>query len=342
MWSDETGYRLLRDNKRGEPIEIPNTATQGLASREAWTERVCYLQAFHDAWNATCSSEEENPTIIVPGNNTFLVQQVLFSGPCKAKNITFLILGNMIAPDSPESWSRLDPSRWLSFRQVEQLHVTGFGTIDGRGEGMWNQSCRYHPHLAMKFLSCNASSLTNINFINSSQAHILISGSHYFKVDNLLIEAPWNSPNTDGIHIQSSEQITISNTMIRTGDDCVSIGDYTSNIHISSSICGPGHGVSIGSLGRSGNVVQVEDIHHSGVHISNVTYNDLSGTSSTNVAINFNRSRSIACTGIVLKSINLTSAKPRGRVTSSCTNAYGNVIGGVQPKPCLLVAKITA
>ncbi|OWM71738.1 hypothetical protein CDL15_Pgr005926 [Punica granatum] len=229
MWSDETGYRLLRDNKRGEPIEIPNTATQG----------------------------------------------------------------NVIA---------------------------------------------------LPFVVCSA------------------------------------------VHVHS--------------DDCVSIGDYTSNIHISSSICGPGHGVSIGSLGRSGNVVQVEDIHvskvnfehttkgariktwqvgtgyvrrvtfedikldsvqnpiiinqsccqtrgaceekHSGVHISNVTYNDLSGTSSTNVAINFNRSRSIACTGIVLKSINLTSAKPRGRVTSSCTNAYGNVIGGVQPKPCLLVAKITA
>ncbi|XP_031382131.1 probable polygalacturonase At1g80170 [Punica granatum] len=247
------------------------------------------------------------------------------------------ILGNMIAPDSPESWSRLDPSRWLSFRQVEQLHVTGFGTIDGRGEGMWNQSCRYHPHLQ----------LTDKTFYIVALG--ACSGRMHFPGTNC--------------------------------DDCVSIGDYTSNIHISSSICGPGHGVSIGSLGRSGNVVQVEDIHvgtgyvrrvtfedikldsvqnpiiinqsccqtrgaceekHSGVHISNVTYNDLSGTSSTNVAINFNRSRSIACTGIVLKSINLTSAKPRGRVTSSCTNAYGNVIGGVQPKPCLLVAKITA
>lgn len=132
---------------------------------------------------------------------------------------------------------------------------------------------------AVKFHSCNASSLTNITFINSSQAHILIARSHYFHVDNLLIEAPEDSPNTDGIHIHASEHIAITNTIIRTGyffafnfdipliilfdgprillitpdylsmnlwsqgDDCVSIGDRTSHIHISSLICGPGHGV---------------------------------------------------------------------------------------------------
>ncbi|KAE9447459.1 hypothetical protein C3L33_20643, partial [Rhododendron williamsianum] len=44
-------------------------------------------------------------------------------------------------------------------------------------------------------------------------------------------------------------------------DDCVSIGDFTSHLSITNVNCGPGHGISIGSLGKDGNFVQVENIH---------------------------------------------------------------------------------
>ncbi|XP_019052912.1 PREDICTED: probable polygalacturonase At3g15720 [Nelumbo nucifera] len=73
--------------------------------------------------------------------------------------------------------------------------------------------------------------------------------------------SPENSPNTDGIHIQSVDNMLIQRTDIgaadfdflcQTGDDCISIGDYTSNINVKDIICGPGHGISIGSLGKGG------------------------------------------------------------------------------------------
>ncbi|XP_039164675.1 probable polygalacturonase At1g80170 isoform X2 [Eucalyptus grandis] len=350
--------------------------------------------AFLEAWQATCSTQFENPTMIIPDNYTFLVHQLTFSGPCNAKKITFLVLGNINAPTSPRAWTDLDPSSWMTFHGIDQLRVSGFGTIDGQGSKWWNQSCRYHPHLegctslaptAMKFLSCSASSLNNIKLVNSPQTHVLIRGCRFFDIGNLLIEAPGTSPNTDGIHIQSSQHVSIANAVIGTGDDCISIGDYTSNIYVSSVTCGPGHGVSIGSLGRRGNFVQVENIHVSnvqfkhttngariktwqvgkgyvrritfehlkfdsvknpiiidqnycsirgackemptGVHISNVAYVGQSGTSSTDVAINLNCSRSVACTRIVLESIELMSANMDRQVTSSCLNAHGNAIG---------------
>lgn len=50
-----------------------------------------FLQAFLEAWQATCSTQFKNPTMIIPDNYTFLLHQLTFSGPCNAKNITFLV-----------------------------------------------------------------------------------------------------------------------------------------------------------------------------------------------------------------------------------------------------------
>ncbi|PRQ46379.1 putative polygalacturonase [Rosa chinensis] len=316
--------------------------------------------AFLDAWNATCSSEAENSTLIIP-RRRFLVNPTTFNGPCKAQSINFVILGRLLAPKSPEAWKDLDPGQWLAFHGVNGLKVAGPGTINGRGKRWWNQSCRYHPKLALKVLSCKKSCLRDIHFINSSQAHVLIEGCDGIKIENLIIEAPGNSPNTDGIHIQSSQNVIINNTIIGSeydysllGDDCISIGDHISNIAISYIKCGPGHGISIGSLGKSGNVVHVENIHVSkvtlqgttngariktwqptGVHISDVSFKNFYGTSSTNIAINLNCSRSVPCTGILLKSVYLRSAIVGQNVTSSCRNAYGIAFGLVRPSPCI-------
>lgn len=116
--------------------------------------------------------------------------------------------------------------------------------------------------------------MSNIYIVNSPQTHVLISDCKGFNVDNVMIQAPQNSPNTDGIHIHSSHYVKITNSIIGTGshqnkfdfiyktlnkynktsltsflvltyigDDCISIGDYTSHIDIANIECGPGHGI---------------------------------------------------------------------------------------------------
>ncbi|KAF5741984.1 polygalacturonase [Tripterygium wilfordii] len=360
-------------------------------------------QAFLRAWNDFCNTTTEDPVLTVPPGKTFLLNPVVFNGPCKPKHLTLRILGVIAAPSSPKTWSRFDPGRWLTFRGVTGLSIAGCGGFDGRGEGWWDQSCRDHQGLklihtyiepqALSFQLCNNITLSNVHFINSPQVHVLIYGSSGIDIDSILIDSPGNSPNTDGIHIQAAQNISITNSIIGSGDDCVSIGDYTSNIRISDVECGPGHGISIGSLGKDGNVVQVENIHvtnvsftnttngariktwqagrgyvrdisyknckfdsvnypiiidqnyclkgdackemKTGVHISNVTFDNFSGTSTTDVAISLNCSWAVGCTGIILQSIKLTSAMTGKRVTSSCTNAHGNAIGMVEPPSCL-------
>lgn len=55
-----------------------------------------------------------------------------------------------MAPKSPAAWKELDPGQWLAFHGVNGLKVAGPGTINGRGQGWWDQSCRYHPKLVHK------------------------------------------------------------------------------------------------------------------------------------------------------------------------------------------------
>ncbi|CAN6442775.1 unnamed protein product [Victoria cruziana] len=65
------------------------------------------------------------------------------------------------------------------------------------------------------------------------------------------ITAPDNSPNTDGIHVQMSSGITVRNASIGTGDDCISVGPGTRDLWVERVACGPGHGISIGSLAQN-------------------------------------------------------------------------------------------
>jgi len=58
----------------------------------------------------------------------------------------------------------------------------------------------------------------------------------------LTIKALEDSPNTDGIHISSSN-VHLQNLNIGTGDDCICILEGTSNLNIEEVTCGQGHGI---------------------------------------------------------------------------------------------------
>lgn len=85
--------------------------------------------------------------------------------------------------------------------------------------------------------------ISGVTLLNSEVFHMAIHGSNRVTVQGAKIMAPGDSPNTDGIHVQSSSFVTITGSSFRTGDDCISMGAGSTDVWIEKIYCGPGHGV---------------------------------------------------------------------------------------------------
>lgn len=72
----------------------------------------------------------------------------------------------------------------------------------------------------------------------------------------------------------------------------------------------------------------------SGVKVSDVTYQDIHGSSATRVAMKFDCSKRNPCKGIKLEDVNL-SYKNEPAAEASCSNVAGTTTGVIQPTSCL-------
>ncbi|XP_039117766.1 polygalacturonase-like [Dioscorea cayenensis subsp. rotundata] len=219
-------------------------------------------KSFIKAWQAACKSSS-SATIYVP-QGKFVLGLTKFNGPCKNNDIRFSIDGTLLAQSSKVGLGKL--SQWIVFDNVQGVKIDG-GTFDGRGKAVW----AYKTSTSCWGCSLGASSITFTNSkdieitrlisMNSELYHIVILKCKDVKVAEVSVKAPWKSPNTDGIHVQMSTGVSITKTTIKTGDDCISIGPGTKNLMIEQVFCGPGHGISIGSLGKGEDEVEaVENV----------------------------------------------------------------------------------
>ncbi|KAL5575607.1 hypothetical protein UlMin_017306 [Ulmus minor] len=230
-------------------------------------------EAFKNVWEMACSLPVR--TIIVIPARTHLIHPVNLGGPCRSK-ITFRIYGTIIAPKDPDAWVGLNPRKWLYIREVNHLTIEGGGTINGMGHKWWARSCKrnstnpcQHAPTAITFHKCKNLKVRQVKLVNSQQMHMAFTNCIRVTVSHLKLIAPAFSPNTDGVHISSSKRVEVKDSILRTGDDCISIVGNSSRIRIKNIVCGPGHGISIGSLGKSKSRSQVQDVTVNGAFLSN-------------------------------------------------------------------------
>ncbi|RVW64616.1 Polygalacturonase [Vitis vinifera] len=189
---------------------------------------------------------------------------------------------------------------WIAFQQIDQFILSGGGVFDGQGK----------------------TNLRNLTFYN------------------VAISAPEDSLNTDGIHIGRSSGIHISDSTIEPGDDCVSIGDGSEQINIQRVTYGLGHGICVGSLGKYPNeeplvgisvknciFTNTQNGSPSRIKLSNVSFRNIRGTTSTQVAVKLVCSQGVPCQDVKLGDINLKYSGNEGPAMSQCKNIKPNLLG---------------
>nr|VDC82978.1 unnamed protein product [Brassica rapa] len=221
-------------------------------------------KAFVAAWDMACKSSSSSVDLIIP-RGEFHVGPIRFSGPCtNVTHLTVRVKGHLKASTDLSKYR--SGGGWIEFGWINGLTLTGGGTFDGQGALAWpfnncitDSHCKLLP-TSLKFVGMNRTIVRRISSVNSKFFHMALVQCRDFKGTRLNITAPSDSPNTDGIHIERSSNVYFSRSHIATGDDCVSIGQGNSQITITSIKCGPGHGISVGSLGRYPNEKDVKGL----------------------------------------------------------------------------------
>ncbi|XBH99979.1 hypothetical protein VPH35_129167 [Triticum aestivum] len=196
--------------------------------------------AFLAAWRAACSSTTRNATLLIP-EGTFAVGAVEFSGPCKSGDAPVVVIDGVLRP------------------ALSNLLITGAGTLDGQGGARTNKARTTvitpaanteSIKFTLELDGVTNSTVRGLRFVDSRGFHVSFHRSSRVAAEGLRIHAPASSRNTDGIHVGCSSHVRITDSVIGTGDDCVSVGPGSSDVVVTGIVCGPGHGISVGSLGR--------------------------------------------------------------------------------------------
>ncbi|URD72374.1 Glycosyl hydrolases family 28 [Musa troglodytarum] len=192
-------------------------------------------KAFEATWSAACAVEGK-ATIVIP-EGAYLLGPTIFKGPCK---------GIMV------------------------MQVFKKTTIWKLLHGLITNAKRHRIVNPYPCFITNAT-IESISSVDSKFFHIHVFESRNIIFDSIKISAPGDSPNTDGIHIANSVNIQVGNSVIGTGDDCISIGPGCTNLTIFSVLCGPGHGISVGSLGKNAGEKDVIGLNVSKCNLTGTT-----------------------------------------------------------------------
>jgi polygalacturonase len=167
----------------------------------------------------------------------------------------------------------------------ERIKIQGnpkdeWGWIECHGQQWWNlMSPNYTVPNRPHFLSLTANN-TTVDHLKVSQQiawGIGIQNSENIYVTNTRLQSisdnPWILPfNTDGFDV-SGNNITIEDTVVHNGDDCIAMQAGLTNFVFRNALCVNSHGVSIGSLGQNQSHYDVvQNVTVENVYMKNTLY----------------------------------------------------------------------
>ena len=141
---------------------------------------------------------------------------------------------------------RCDEEEWcgkhlIIVHEQENVAITGHGTIDGNGHTYYGEPIkkwnflwvdglalsrdkeRLRPGQVIVFVECKRVRVEDIHMQNTTCWNIHFHGCEFVQVRGVSIQNPTTYANTDGIDIDTSRYVTVSDCIIDTADDAFAI-----------------------------------------------------------------------------------------------------------------------
>jgi polygalacturonase len=191
--------------------------------------------------------------------------------------------GNQLQPNGGPSW-------WTQAGAFPATHTgvtnptTGIAYYTAPYDDVPTSNGMPRPWL-IEFYQCSNVSVSGVTLQNSPMWHLALRFSNQIAVSGIKVATSGSSPNTDGIDLVGATNVTISNVNLADGDDDVAIKSGlpinaeiandpkeaglpvqpTSNVTLTNSVIGAGHGISIGSEAAYGvNNVLIQNLTYTG------------------------------------------------------------------------------
>ncbi|KAK3693351.1 exopolygalacturonase [Podospora appendiculata] len=252
----------LRPSPYNPRVPFPNPAAA------ARTDKVCVVQAHgdgvtDDSFSILFAFHECNDGghVLFPRGETYTIGSAM--DWTFLRHIDIDIQGRIQFSNDTAYWQansfRFGFQNVTSFFKLggEDIWIYGGGTIDGNGQ-VWYDTYAANVYTQRPVLvgidGLRDSVLSDLSLRFSPQYYHFVANASNVVFDNIDIAGASTSKNsaknTDGWDTYRSQDVTIMNSVINNGDDCVSFKPNSTDMLVQSLCCTGSHGISVGSLGQ--------------------------------------------------------------------------------------------
>lgn len=258
----------------------PGVAAAGAAAGPIVTGPVCRADqygAHHDGHSDdTAAIQRALDACADTGGQAELTSGTYASGPLtlhSRETLEVLPTATLLGSADPARYARTPgatgnagaPLALITASHAQDVGLGGGGTIDGQGAGWWaqvraaQQADQPEPARPRLIVLDHVQNVTvqHLTLRNSPSFHLVPSHAQQVVVRDLTIQAPADSPNTDGIDPSDTRDLLIEDSTIDVGDDNIAIkagqpdpdhpGAASADITIQDCHFLHGHGLSVGS-----------------------------------------------------------------------------------------------
>ena len=120
-------------------------------------------------------------------------------------------------------YSDVKPHFLFYGNEVKNVTIEGQGTINGNGDAFWATDLKPVRPKTIHMRKSSNITIKDITIRDSACYNVWLLGCDNVNIDGISIINPHDSPNTDGLDIDCSSNVRISNCYIDTGDDAIAL-----------------------------------------------------------------------------------------------------------------------